>query len=204
VQPATGQKTGWFFDQTDNRLALRRFGSGRVLDAFCWLGAWGLQAAAGGGAAAVTFVDSSAAALEQVRATAASNGLKAPLDTCHGDAFDVLRTLHQEDARFDVVVLDPPAFIKRRRDEAEGLRAYQRLNRLGLALLAPDGILVTASCSSYPTRDTFTRIVQRAARRTGRTLQLLRAAGAGPDHPVQPAIAETEYLKTLFFRAITD
>ena len=129
VQPASGQKTGWFFDQADNRLALARFGPARrALDVCCYLGAWGLQAAAAG-AESVTFVDSSATALEQVTANAARNDLEQRVSARQGDAFEVLRTLREENARFDLIVLDPPAFIKRRKDEREGTRAYERLNR---------------------------------------------------------------------------
>jgi 23S rRNA (cytosine1962-C5)-methyltransferase len=98
--------------------------------------------------------------------------------------------------------LDPPAFIKRRKDEREGTRAYERLNRLGLALLEPGGLLITSSCSFHLSRDAFLRTVQSAARRTERELQLLLTGAQGPDHPVHPAIPETAYLKTLFLRAL--
>ncbi len=202
VAPGSGQKTGWFYDQADNRLALRRFGAARrALDVCCYLGAWGLQAAANG-AEAVTCVDSSAAALEQVAANAERNGFTDLVSTRQGDAFELLRTLRDEGARFDLVVLDPPAFIKRRKDEREGTRAYERLNRLGLELLEPGGLLVTSSCSFHMGRDSFLHAVQGAARRTAHQLQLLLAAGQGPDHPVHPAIAETAYLKTDFLRAM--
>jgi len=201
IQPAGGQKTGWFFDQADNRLALARFGaSRRALDVCCYLGGWGLQAAASG-AERVTFVDSSATALQRVSANAARNGLGERLDMLHGDAFEVLRALRDDGARFDLVMLDPPAFIKRRKDEREGTGAYQRLNRLGLELLEPGGLLVTSSCSFHLGREAFLHAVQGAARRTGRELQLLLTGAQGPDHPVHPAIAETAYLKTFFLRA---
>lgn len=202
VLPASGQKTGWFFDQADNRLALARFGRARrVLDCCCYLGAWGLQAAANG-AEAVTFVDSSGPALEQAGANAARNGFAERVSARRGDAFDVLRALRDEGERFDLVVLDPPAFIKRRKDEREGIRAYERLNRLGLELLAPGGWLVTSSCSFHLSRDAFLHAVQAAARRTGQELQLLSTGAQGPDHPVHPAIAETAYLKTFFLRVL--
>lgn len=202
VAPGSGQKTGWFYDQADNRLALQRFGGAhRVLDVCCYLGAWGLQAAANG-AESVTCVDSSAAALEQVAANAERNGLAERVNTRQGDAFELLRQLREEQARFDLVVLDPPAFIKRRKDEREGTRAYERLNRLGLELLEAGGLLVTSSCSFHMGRDAFLHAVQAAARRTEHELQLLQAGGQGPDHPVHPAIAETSYLKTLFLRAM--
>jgi 23S rRNA (cytosine1962-C5)-methyltransferase len=202
ILPASGQKTGWFFDQADNRLALARFGQpGRVLDCCCYLGAWGLQAAAAG-AESVTFVDSSNSALEQVAQNAARNALDRHVRICHGDAFDVLRALRAEQARFDLVVLDPPAFIKRRKDQREGTRAYERLNRLGLELLQPGGYLVTSSCSFHMSREAFLLTVQAAARRTGQELQLLLTGAQGLDHPVHPAIAETAYLKTFFLRTL--
>jgi len=202
ILPASGQKTGWFFDQAENRLALARFGPApRVLDVCCYLGAWGLQAAVNG-AESVTCVDSSGSALEQVAGNAALNALSQRVTTRQGDAFDVLRALKQEGARFELVVLDPPAFIKRRKDAREGTRAYERLNRLGLELLEPGGLLVTSSCSFHLDRDAFLHAVQSAARRTQHELQLLLAGAQGPDHPVQPAIAETAYLKTFFLRAL--
>jgi 23S rRNA (cytosine1962-C5)-methyltransferase len=184
ILPTSGQKTGWFFDQADNRLALARFGPARrVLDVCCYLGAWGLQAAASG-AESVTCIDSSGAALEQVAQNAARNALTRQVVTRQGDAFELLRALKQERARFDLVVLDPPAFIKRRKDEREGIRAYERLNRLGLELLAPGGLLVTSSCSFHMGRDAFLHAVQGAARRTRHELQLLLAGTQGPglDH----------------------
>lgn len=202
VAPGQGQKTGWFFDQAANRLALQRFGcQGRALDVCCYLGAWGLQAAAAG-ASSVTLVDSAAAALEQAGANAERNGLLAQVSGLHGDAFEALRALRADHERFDLVILDPPAFIKRRKDAAEGERAYQRLNRLGLEVLSPGGLLVTSSCSFHLERAAFVQIVQRAARRAGVGLQLLQMAGQGPDHPVHPAIPETNYLKTLVLRAL--
>ncbi|MGD2020407.1 MAG: class I SAM-dependent rRNA methyltransferase [Thiohalocapsa sp.] len=202
VAPGGGQKTGWFFDQADNRRDQQRFGSApRVLDVCCYLGAWGLQAAAAG-AQQVTFVDSADAALHQVAANAERNGLAERIQTRHGDAFEVLRALRDNGLRFDRVILDPPAFIKRRKDEREGTRAYERLNRLGLALLEPGGLLITSSCSFHLSRDAFLRTVQSAARRTERELQLLLTGAQGPDHPVHPAIPETAYLKTLFLRAL--
>jgi 23S rRNA (cytosine1962-C5)-methyltransferase len=204
VLPASGQKTGWFFDQADNRLALARFGPARrALDVCCYLGAWGLQAAAAG-AESVTFVDSSASALENVAENAARNDLHDRTVVRQGDAFEVLRALREENARFDLIVLDPPAFIKRRKDEREGTRAYERLNRLGLELLEPGGLLVTSSCSFHMGRDAFLHAVQGASRRADTTLQLLLTGAQGPDHPVHPAITETSYLKTFFLRAIPE
>ncbi|MCF7977732.1 MAG: class I SAM-dependent rRNA methyltransferase [Chromatiaceae bacterium] len=202
VSPAQGQKTGWFFDQADNRRLLHRLAPrGSVLDCCCYLGAWGLQAVAAG-ARSVTFIDRAASALAAVQGNAALNGLQGRISTLQGDAFDALRSLRDDQTRFEMVILDPPAFIKRRRDEAEGQRAYQRLNRLGLEVLEPGGLLLTSSCSFHMGREAFVQTVQQAARRSGRRLQLLFSGSQGPDHPIHPAIPETAYLKTLVLRAL--
>lgn len=202
IDPLHGQKTGWFFDQAENRARLARYGVGeRVLDVCSYVGAWGLRAAALG-ATEVTCVDTSATALERLAANAERNGLAARVRTHQGDAFEVLRELREQGRRFDTVLLDPPAFIKRRKDEKDGTAAYQRLNRLGLDLLEPGGLLVTSSCSFHMSREGFQRIVLHAGQRADRRLQLLEIGQQGPDHPVHPAIAETAYLKTLFVRAL--
>ncbi|MBV5308817.1 class I SAM-dependent rRNA methyltransferase [Chromatium okenii] len=204
IAPITGQKTGWFFDQAENRRRLARYGVGqRVLDVCSYIGAWGLRAAALG-AESVTCVDSSQTALDRVAANAARNQLDKRIHSLHGDAFEVLRELRDQGQRFDTVILDPPAFIKRRKDEKEGNQAYQRLNRLGIELLEPGGLLVTSSCSFHMDRDTFLRGVQLSARRAGRNAQLLETGQQGPDHPVHPAIAETAYLKTCFVRILPE
>jgi 23S rRNA (cytosine1962-C5)-methyltransferase len=202
VSPLTGQKTGWFFDQSENRARLPRFGTPRrVLDVCSYVGAWGLQAALNG-AQMVICVDSSSSALERVGENAKHNGVLDRVSGLQGDAFEALRGLREQQERFDLVLLDPPAFIKRRKDAKEGMRAYQRLNRLGLDLLEPGGMLVTSSCSFHMGHDAFLRTVQQAARRAGLSLQLLEAGGQGPDHPIHPAIPETGYLKTFFLRAL--
>jgi 23S rRNA (cytosine1962-C5)-methyltransferase len=202
VSPLSGQKTGWFFDQAENRARLGRFGVGeRVLDVCSYIGAWGLRAAALG-AREVTCVDSSQGALERVAENAARNRLAERVRTLQGDAFEVLRGLKEQGRRFDTVLLDPPAFIKRRRDEKEGTQAYSRLNRLALELIEPGGLLVTSSCSFHLDRDAFLRTVQGAGRRAGVSLQLLEIGQQGPDHPVHPAIPETAYLKTLYLRVL--
>lgn len=203
LDPVRGQKTGWFFDQADNRAALKRFGPrARVLDVFCYLGAWGLRAAATG-AEQVSFIDSSGEALARVGANAKRNGLSERIgELLQGDAFDALRQLREAGETFDCVILDPPAFIKRRKDQRDGELAYRRLHRLGMELLAPDGLLVASSCSHHLSREAFHRGLQQAARAAGRELQLLQDAGQGPDHPIHPAIAETAYLKTAFLRVL--
>ncbi len=193
-----GQKTGWFFDQRANRAAFARLADGRsVLDVCCYLGGFGLQAARAG-ATAVTCVDASATALASVRASAADNGLT--VETLESDAFEALAALHAEGRRFDMIVLDPPAFIKRRKDLGRGLAAYRKLNQLALRLLSRDGLLMSCSCSMHLEEAALLEAVQRAARSAGRHAQALSFGGQDVDHPVHPAIAETRYLKAILFR----
>jgi 23S rRNA (cytosine1962-C5)-methyltransferase len=202
VPLGSGQKTGWFFDQAANRLALRKYvGGARVLDVFSYLGAWGLGALKAG-ATEVTCVDSSAAALEQLQASAAANGLKPAV--LRGDAFDVMESLHAEGRRFDVVVIDPPAFIKRKKDVPKGEAAYKRLNQLAMQLLERDGILVSCSCSYHLQPEQLVAAIQRSARHLGRFAQIVEVGGQAPDHPIHPAIAETRYLKAFFCRVVTE
>ncbi|HEY5558254.1 MAG TPA: class I SAM-dependent rRNA methyltransferase [Steroidobacteraceae bacterium] len=201
VPLASGQKTGWYFDQAGNRaMLMRHVRNARVLDVFSYAGSFGLQAARAG-AAEVTCVDSSAGALEAAAASAAANGLEAEL--LQGDAFDVLESLHADRRRFDVVVIDPPAFIKRRKDHPKGLAAYRRLNQLALQSLDRDGLLLSCSCSYHLGPGELTDAVQRAARHLGRFAQLIGVGAQAPDHPVHPAIDETRYLRAFLFR-VTD
>ncbi|HEX2494369.1 MAG TPA: class I SAM-dependent rRNA methyltransferase [Steroidobacter sp.] len=199
VPVAGGQKTGWFFDQAMNRLALRKYvGGARVLDVFSYLGAWGLGALRAG-ATEVACVDSSAAALDALHANAGANGLKP--EVIRGDGFDVLEALHREGRRFDVVVIDPPAFIKRKKDVPKGEAAYRRLNQLALQLLDRDGFLVSCSCSYHLDPASLIDAIQRGARHLNRFAQIIEVGGQAPDHPIHPAIPETRYLKAFFVRA---
>jgi 23S rRNA (cytosine1962-C5)-methyltransferase len=194
-----GQKTGWFFDQAANRRALTRYvrPGARVLDVFSYVGAWGVRAAQAG-AGAVTCVDSSAPALELAVQNAAANGLH--VQARRGDAFDVLEELQRETATFDVVIVDPPAFAKRRKDLPKAQAAYRRLNQLAMRLVADGGILVSCSCSYHLSADDLQDAIAKAARGAGRQVQILESGGQAPDHPVHPAIAETRYLKAFFCR----
>ena len=202
ASPFEGQKTGWFYDQATNRERLMKYVKGkRVLDVFSYVGAWGVRAALAG-AEAVTCVDASQRALEGVLNNASRNGVAARLRVERGDAFAVLKDLKSSGERYDLVVLDPPAFIKRRKDHKEGLLAYRRLNEAGLAVLGKDALLVTASCSFHLDRDDLLRTAQQAARHLDRSLQLLERGEQGPDHPVHPAIPETAYLKACFLRVL--
>lgn len=199
VPIAGGQKTGWFFDQSANRRALAKYvrPGARVLDLFSYVGAWG-AAAARAGAGEVLCVDSSAQALELAAANARRNSLE--LETRRGDAFEVLAALEAERRCFDIVVVDPPAFAKRKKDLPKALAAYKRLNQLALALVAADGILVSCSCSYHVSAEALQDAIAKAARVAGKHLQILELGGQAPDHPVHPAIAETRYLKAYFCR----
>jgi 23S rRNA (cytosine1962-C5)-methyltransferase len=201
VALAGGQKTGWYYDQTANRALFARHAQGaRVLDVFSYAGGFGLQAKRAG-AAAVTCVDSSAAAIESAAATSDANGLEAEL--LEGDAFETLEALAAERRHFDAVVVDPPAFIKRKKDHPKGLAAYRRVNQLAMQLLDRDGLLMTCSCSYHLVPGELVDAVQRGARHLGRFAQLVAAGGQSPDHPVHPAIEETRYLRAFLFR-VTD
>jgi 23S rRNA (cytosine1962-C5)-methyltransferase len=198
----TGQKTGWFYDQRPNRARFRHYvKDARVLDVFSYLGAWGLQAAAAG-AASVLCVDSSPKAVEGIRHNAGLNDFTANVAVEREDAFDVLRRLRAARERFDVVVLDPPAFIKRKKDVKEGTLAYQRLNQMAMQVLSKDGILVSCSCSYHLHRDDLRDILLKGSRHIDRFLEIVEEGHQGPDHPMHPAIPETGYLKAFFARLL--
>ncbi|MEJ2059904.1 MAG: class I SAM-dependent rRNA methyltransferase [Gammaproteobacteria bacterium] len=204
VAVSGGQKTGWFYDQRDNRARLGRYvrlPGARVLDVFSYVGSFGIQAALAG-ADEVVCVDASQQALGLLRENAALNDVAARVETVHGDAFEALRALRGEGQRFDVVVVDPPAFIKRRKDIKAGEQAYRLINRLAMQVLADDGILVSCSCSFHLSREALVRQMQHAAQLAGRSLQILEHGYQGPDHPMHPAIAETAYLKAVFARIL--
>ncbi len=200
VAAGSGQKTGWFYDHRESRARVAALARGRrVLDVFSYVGGWGVQAALGG-ASAVCCVDSSQPALDLAARNAQLNGVADRLTLRCGNAFDELQALSAAGERFDVVVLDPPAFIKRRRDQKSGESAYHRLNRAAMDVLADDAILVSASCSMHLPEQSLLDIVRGAAHHAGRRLQILGFAGQASDHPVHPAIPETRYLKTLITR----
>jgi 23S rRNA (cytosine1962-C5)-methyltransferase len=200
VPLGAGQKTGWFYDQCSNRLAMHKYVRDRqVLDTFSYIGAWGLQAAAAG-AAGVCCVETSPVAQTYMEKNIAANGLDGKVRLEKGDAFEVLKAMQAAGRRFDVVIVDPPAFIKRRKDIKNGEQGYGRLNRLALKLLAPDGFLISCSCSMHLSEQRLQHILYQSARQQGRQLQILERGFQGMDHPVHPAIPETAYLKALFCR----
>jgi 23S rRNA (cytosine1962-C5)-methyltransferase len=194
-----GQKTGWFYDQAANRERLRRYlpAGARVLDVCSYVGAWAVTALKGG-AASATCVDSSAMALEYVARNARANGVE--VATVKHDAFDALKALQESGERFDVVILDPPAFAKRKKDAPQAMAAYRKLNQLALPLIDRDGLLVSCSCSYHMAADDLSGAIQTAARHSSRFVQVLELGGQSPDHPVHPAIPETRYLKSFFCR----
>jgi 23S rRNA (cytosine1962-C5)-methyltransferase len=199
---AQGQKTGWFYDHRMNRAGMTRYvRDARVLDVFSYVGGWGIQAALAG-AREVVCVDSSRLALEYLQRNAERNGVRERVRGSIGDAFDLLKQMQEAGERFDVVVLDPPAFIKRRKDSKAGVEAYQRLNELALRLMPEEGILISASCSFHLSAEDLQRLVLRAGRRSHHELSILERGFQAPDHPVHPAIAETAYLKSLVLRAL--
>ena len=196
---AGGQKTGWFYDQTANRARLLRYlrPGARVLDVFSYVGAWAVLALKGG-AAAATCVDASQDALDHAGRNAVRNGVE--VECLRGDAFEVLQALHAAGRRFDAIVLDPPAFIKRKTDIPKGQAAYRKVNQLALQLLDREGLLVSCSCSYHLAESELTAAIQVAARHVGRFVQVLEFGGQSPDHPVHPAVPETRYLKALYCR----
>lgn len=196
----TGQKTGWFYDHRNARARLAPYVKGRrVLDVFSYIGGWGVQAAAFG-ASEVTLLDSSAQALELGVRNGALNNVE--IKTLEGSAFDVLKELHEAGERFDTIILDPPAFIPRRKDQKAGEQAYRRVNELAIRLLSREGFLISGSCSLHLAREQLVDILRASARHLDRTLQVLEQHGQGADHPVHPAITETEYLKSVFCRVL--
>ncbi|MCL7939545.1 class I SAM-dependent rRNA methyltransferase [Halomonas sp. ATCH28] len=199
-----GQKTGWFFDHRVNRAWLNGLVAGkRVLDLFSYVGGWGVQAAANG-AREVLCVDASGPALERVAENAALNGLHEQVSVGEGDAFEVLAALKAEGEEFDVVILDPPAFIRKRKDIPNGERAYGKLNREAMRLLGRDGLLLSASCSMHLAPERLVDVVRGAVRHQDRQGQILFQGHQGPDHPIHPAIPETSYLKALGVRVFRD
>jgi len=195
VDPLAGQKTGWFFDQRPHRDRVAALAAGaRVLDVFCHTGAFGLRSAAAG-AAHVTLVDASALALEHAKEAAERNGLFSRVAIRRGDAFELLAELAAFGERFEIVVCDPPAFVKARKDLGAGLRGYARMARLAAPLVAPGGFLFLASCSHHVDPAAFGAAVADGLHRAGREGRVVHAGGAGPDHPLHPHLPESAYLK---------
>jgi len=200
IDPLGGQKTGFFFDQRPHRDRAASLAAGtRVLDLFCHTGGFGLRAAAAG-AEHVTLVDASEPALAHAQVAAERNHLADRITTRRQDAFEALEQLGAAGARFDLVICDPPAFAKSRKDIEAGLRAYARLARLAAGVVANGGMLFTASCSHHATPEAFAERVGFGLWKSGREGRIFASGGAGPDHPVHPGLPESSYLKGLWLQ----
>lgn len=197
-----GQKTGGFLDQKQNHLLLREICSGKnVLDCFCYTGSWAVHAAAFGASSALG-LDISARAVALATGNAMLNGVqdRAGFEEC--DAFERLRSLQQEGRRFDVVVMDPPAFVKSRKNIAEATKGYLTVNRRALELLQPGGYLITCSCSYHMGREAFRDMLAQAARLARREVRLVQTCSQAPDHPVLMSFPESEYLKCFVLQVV--
>ena len=191
-----GQKTGWFYDHRLNRQRTQQYVKDkRVLDVFSYVGGWGVEALQAG-AKDVTCVDASGFALNLAQQSAALNKREKAFNTIEGDAFETLKSLAEEKEKYDVVILDPPAFVKRRKDLKEGSLAYRRINRLAMNLIKNEGILVSASCSFHLGHEQLLNEVRQASYLANVDCQVLEQGHQGPDHPVHPAMKETDYLKS--------
>jgi 23S rRNA (cytosine1962-C5)-methyltransferase len=193
-----GQKTGWFYDHRNSRAQAAKLAKDqRVLDLFSYSGAWGIPAAMAG-ASEVTCVDSSESALTLAQSSAELNNVQDKMNFVRSDVFDFLKQARENNAHYDIIILDPPALIKRKKDFKAGYEAYRRLNHLALQVLSKNGILVSASCSHHLTKSNLHEILRSSARHIDRHLVFFATGSQGPDHPVHPSIPETEYLKTYF------
>ncbi len=202
VSLTTGQKTGWFYDQCSNRLQLASWSKDKeALDLFAYVGAWGVQMAKSG-ARSVLCCDSSGDAIARLRSNAELNGVSDRIQTEKKDAFLLLKRLHEQEKMFDVINLDPPAFIKHKKDKKAGFEAYQRVNNQAMRQLRNGGLFVSSSCSYHLEEAELVQMVRRAAQKLGKTAQIIAMGNPAPDHPVAPAIRETRYLKTVFARVI--
>ena len=190
-----GQKTGWFFDQRDNRSALQPYVRGRtVLDCFCHTGAFAINAAAGG-ASEVTGMDISESAIEMAAKNAGLNGLQQTCLFRQADVMQELKIMSESDVKYDLVILDPPAFAKNKKSVEPALKGYKEINLRAMKLLPPGGILISCSCSYHIEEEPFRVMLVDAARDAGRTLKLLEFRHQAKDHPVLLASKETQYLK---------
>lgn len=197
-----GQKTGLFFDQRDNQtFAARLARGGSVLDVFSHVGGFGLAALARGATSALA-VDGSRAALDLAEEGASKSGFTDRFSTHAGDAFEAMAGLISEGRKFDVVVCDPPAFAPNKQALEAGLRAYERVARLGAQLVADGGYLCLCSCSHAAGLEAFRTASLRGIGKAGRTTQIIHSGQAGPDHPVHPHLAESAYLKSIFLRML--
>lgn len=197
VDPLGGQKTGFFLDQRENRLGLAVLAKeGRAIDLFCYSGGWGLQLARKG--LAVTFVDDSEAALQQARKNARLTNVDHQCTFIKADVFTLLKQEAAAGNTYEVVVLDPPAFVKSRAKIKEAARGYREINALAMGIVSEGGVLATSSCSYHIDKEMFLEILRDAARDAHRSPRLLEYRSQAKDHPVLLSVPETEYLKCAF------
>lgn len=198
----SGQKTGHFLDQKENHLLMQKYAAGGdMLDCFCYSGSWGVHAARFG-AASVTCLDISEKAIALAKRNASLNGFSEHMSFETVDVFERLRTLKGERRYFDLIVMDPPAFVKSRKTLREAEKGYLTINRRAMDLLKPEGILITCSCSYHMEREMFREILAAAARQSGKTFRLLAVRSQAADHPVLLNVPETEYLKCIVLQAL--
>jgi 23S rRNA (cytosine1962-C5)-methyltransferase len=199
ADPQGGQKTGWYFDQRDNRAFVAAFARGRsILDVYCHTGGFAIAAAHAGAKEAIG-LDSSAVALALAEDAAAANDVRGRCRFVKADAMEELERLGAAGEKFDLVICDPPPFVRSRKDLEAGARAYRKLARLATQVTAPGGFLLLASCSHNMPTDRFRIECATGILRTGRRASLIRDAGAGSDHPIHPMLPETAYLKALVY-----
>jgi len=197
-----GQKTGFFFDQKENRLMGAIYAKNRkVLDCFCYTGAWSI-ASAKNGAKGILGIDSSAKSLELAQKNAKLNEVEKLCTFVKGDAFEILRGLVQKGEKFDMVMLDPPAFVKSKSKLVEGLKGYKEINLQALKLLDKGGILITCSCSHNLSRDLFMEMIKSSAKDTHKNLRLIEFRTQAKDHPILLSMPETEYLKCAILEVV--
>ena len=200
VDVTHGQKTGTFLDQSANHVAFGKFARGRVLDAFCHDAGFGLQAARSAAAQSVVAVDLSKDALDRAQVNAQRNGVR--LETIETNVFDYLTSAADTGARFDTIVLDPPAFAKTRGARDAAWRGYKEINRRAFQILPPGGLLFTCSCSYHVSEEEFEAVVADAAADAGVTAQVIERRSQSPDHPVRLGMPESRYLKALVIRKL--
>ncbi|WP_196138947.1 class I SAM-dependent rRNA methyltransferase [Aliikangiella sp. G2MR2-5] len=203
IHPHTGQKTGWFYDHRVSRKQIAQYVQGkRVLDVFSYIGAFGIQMA-NAGAEDVWCIDISAKALDELEQNAELNKVSDKVACVEGDAFNAMKELKQAGEKFDVVIVDPPAFIKKKKDHKQGLNAYRKVNEAAMRLLNKDGILLSASCSMHLKETELEDALRGGSRHLDKTLQIIEQCHQGQDHPIHPAIPETRYIKGFISRVLS-
>jgi 23S rRNA (cytosine1962-C5)-methyltransferase len=196
------QKTGFFFDQSDNRFFIDRFcRRKKVLDAFCNSGGFGLHAACAG-ASEVTFVDSSSTEINNAKINFGLNNFSTPAGFIISDMFEYFQHCISSDKKFDIIIIDPPAFAKSKKSLPAAIKGYGKLNRLAMDCVNQDGLLVSSSCSHHLKQEEFIKIINKAAAKVGKLIQLIYFNNASLDHPQNPAMEETDYLKFGVFRIL--